>query len=157
MVEKDCAARDLRHMCRVRLRRSVSLEKEVSMKKVLVPAAIALLVIVALVAGSRCLRAEEKAADVTLKGTVVDMHCYVTHGIHDAKHTACANACIARGVPAGFLAEDGTLYVLFDEKPSSVKDKVAGLADVPVTLTGTPVVRGGIKGLQMKTIEKIKT
>ena len=127
------------------------------MKKVLVPAAIALLVIVALVAGSRCLRAEENAADVTLKGTVVDMHCYVTHGIHDAKHTACANACIARGVPAGFLAEDGTLYVLFDEKPFSVKDKVAGLADVPVTLTGMPVVRGGIKGLQIKTIEKIKT
>ena len=133
------------------------------MKKVLVPAIIALLVVCALVAGGRCLKAEDggkadsKEADVTLKGTVVDMHCYVTHGIRDAKHTACANACIARGVPAGFLAEDGTLYMLFGEKPFSVKDKVADLADVPVTLTGTPVVRGGIKGIQIKSIEKIKT
>ena len=126
------------------------------MKKVLIPAAIVLLVVVALVAGSRCLKAEDKAADVTLKGVVVDMHCYVTHGTRDAGHTACANACIARGVPAGFLAQDGTLYVLFGEKPFSVKDTVAGLADVPVTLTGTPVVRNGIKGLQIKSIAKQK-
>jgi hypothetical protein len=140
--------------------RSVLLEKEVSMKKALIPAVIALLVVFALVAGGRCLKAEDKAdkaADITLKGTVVDLHCYVTHGLHDAKHTACANACIARGVPAGFLAEDGTLYVLFGEKPFSVKDTVAGLADVPAALVGTPVVRGGIKGIQIKSIEKIKT
>jgi hypothetical protein len=125
-----------------------------AMKKNLLFVAIALLIVIALIVGSRMMAAEEKAADVSLTGTVVDMHCYVTHGIHDAKHTACANSCIARGVPAGFLADDGTLYVLFDEKPFSVKDKVAGLADVPATLTGTPVVRGGIKGIQIKSIEK---
>jgi hypothetical protein len=127
------------------------------MKKILIPAAIVVLVFAALVLGSLCLKADEPAADVTLKGTVVDMHCYVTHGIHDAMHTACANACIARGVPAGFLAEDGTLYVLFEEKPFSVKDKVAGLADVPLTLTATPVVRGGIKGLQIKSLQRAKS
>jgi hypothetical protein len=124
------------------------------MKKKLVIVAFALLIAAALILANRLKAAEEKAADVTLKGTVVDMHCYVTHGIRDAKHTACSNACIARGVPAGFLADDGTLYVLFDEKPFSVKDKVAGLADVPAKLTGTPVMRGGIKGIQIKTIEK---
>jgi hypothetical protein len=127
------------------------------MRKHLVLAVIVLLVVAALVVGSRCLKAEEKAEPVTLKGTVVDMHCYVAHGIHGAKHTACSNASIARGVPAGFLAEDGTLYVLFDEKPFSVKDKVADLADVPVTLTGTLVVRGGVKGLQIKSIAKLKS
>ena len=125
------------------------------MKKNFLTAAIALLILAALAAGTRLVGAEDKAADVTLTGSVVDMHCYVTHGIRDAKHTACSNACIARGVPAGFLADDGTLYVLFDEKPFSVKDKVAGLADVPARLTGTPVVRGGIKGIQIKTIERL--
>ena len=109
-----------------------------------------------LLAAARLARAEDKNPEAALRGTVVDMHCYVTHGVRDAKHTACSNACIARGVPAGFLADDGTLYVLFDEKPFSVKDKVAGLADVPARLTGTPVVRGGIKGIQIKTIEKVK-
>jgi hypothetical protein len=117
---------------------------------------IALLIIAALIAGSRLIGAEEKAAGapVKLKGTVVDMHCYVTHGLNDAKHTACSNACIARGVPAGFLAEDGKLYVLFGEKPFSVKDAVAGMADVPAVLTGTPVEKAGIRGIQIKSIER---
>jgi hypothetical protein len=103
------------------------------------------------------LRAEEKQPDITLTGTIVDMYCYVTHGSRDAGHTACANACIARGVPAGFLANDGTLYVLFGEKPFSVKDQVKDLADVPIRLTGTPVVRSGAKGIQIKSIEKVKS
>src|SRR6476469_1823284 len=113
------------------------------MKKTLLIAAIALLIIAALAAGNRLAGAEDHAADLPLSGSVVDMHWYVPHGVRDAKHTACSNACIARGVPAGFLADDGTLYVLFDEKPFSVKEKVAGLADVQVLLTGTPVTRGG--------------
>jgi hypothetical protein len=127
------------------------------MKKAIGPILVALLVTAALVLAARSLRAEEpeaKAAPVTVKGTVVDMHCYVTHGIHDAAHTACSNACIARGVPAGLLADDGTLYVLFEEKPFSVKDRVAGLADVPVIVTGRPVLRAGIKGIQISSIEK---
>ena len=116
---------------------------------------IALLIVTALVAGSRLFGAEEKpTAAVKLNGIVVDMHCYVTHGIRDAKHTACSNACIARGVPAGFLADDGKLYVLFDQKPFSVKEKVAGLADVPAILTGTPVERDGIRGIQITSIER---
>lgn len=114
---------------------------------------IALLIVAALVAGNRLVGADEKPAVVRVKGTVVDMHCYVTHGIRDAKHTACSNACIARGVPAGFLAEDGKLYALFGEKPLSVKDTVAGLADLPATVTGTLVERGGIRGIQIKSIE----
>ena len=116
--------------------------------------AVVLLIFAALLLASRLRALDDKAAEVTLAGTVVDMHCYVTHGIRDAKHTACSNACIARGVPAGFLTDDGTLYVLFDEKPFSVKDKVAGLADVPAILKGTPVERNGIRGIQIKSIEK---
>jgi hypothetical protein len=126
------------------------------MKKKWIPAAIVLLVVAALVAAARLLPAEEKGEEITVRGTVVDMHCYVTHGIHDPKHTACANACIARGVPAGLLADDGTLYVLFEQKPFSVKDRVAGLADVPVEAKGISVVRAGVRGLQVNSIEKIK-
>jgi len=119
---------------------------------------IVVLIVVALVAGSRLVGAEEKATGtpVTLKGTVVDMHCYVTHGLNDTKHTACSNACIARGVPAGFLAEDGKLWVLFGEKPFSVKDTVAGMADVPAIVTGIQVERAGVRGIQIKSIEKAK-
>ncbi len=124
------------------------------MKKRFLAAAFVLLVVAALLGGSRFLEGEEKPVPVSVKGTVVDMHCYVVKGSRDAKHTGCANACIARGVPAGFLAEDGTLYLLLEEKPFSVKDRVAGLADVPATVTGTLVVRNGVKGIQMTSIEK---
>jgi hypothetical protein len=59
-------------------------------------------------------------------------------------------------VLAGFLAEDGKLYVLFGEMPFSVKDAVVGLADVPAVLTGVPVERAGISGIQIKSIERAK-
>jgi hypothetical protein len=125
------------------------------MKRVAFPLAYALVASLALLVGARVFGAEEKPPRVTLTGTVVDTHCYVTHGIRDASHTACSNACIARGVPAGFLAEDGKLYMLFGEKPFSVKDTVADLADVPVKLTGLLVERGGVKGIQIQSIERI--
>lgn len=63
---------------------------------------------------------------------------------------------MSKGLPANrsLLAQDGTLYVLFEEKPFSVKDRVAGLADVPVIVKGTPVDRAGVKGIQIASIEK---
>lgn len=97
---------------------------------------------------------KEATTPVSISGTVVDLHCYVTHGIRDAAHTACSNACIARGIPAGFLADDGTLYLLFEEKPFSVKERVAGMADVPAIVKGTVSVRNGVKGIQITSIER---
>lgn len=124
------------------------------MNKIALRAIVVILIAAAALIGGSLLRADEKPADVTFTGTVVDMHCYVTRGAHDAKHAACSNACIARGVPAGFLADDGVLYLLFGEKPLSVKDQVADLAEVPAILHGTLVVRSGVKGIQIKSIER---
>ena len=125
------------------------------MKKTLVLGSVALLILAALVCSKSVPAADAASAEMAIRGSVVDMHCYVTHGIHDAAHTACANACIARGLPAGFLADDGTLYLLFEEKPFSVKDRVANLADVPAVVHGTVAVRNGVKGIQVKSIEKL--
>jgi len=130
-------------------------ERSTPMKRLVFSIAYVLVAGAALLIGASVFGAEGKSPSVTLIGTVVDSHCYVTHGIHDAGHTACANACIARGVPAGFLAEDGKLYMLFGEKPFSVKDTVADLADVPVKLTGKLVERGGVQGIQIQSIERL--
>ena len=124
------------------------------MKKTLALVSVASIILVALICSRNLPAADAASAEAAIHGTVVDMHCYVTHGIRDAAHTGCANACIARGVPAGFLADDGTLYLLFEEKPFSVKDRVANLADVPAVVRGTVSVRNGVKGIQMKSIEK---
>jgi len=104
------------------------------------------------------LRVNGQAPDTTvttLKGEVVDMHCFVTrHGGEGrgAAHAGCANGCLARNVTAGFVASDGKVYVLFDEKPFPVKDKIAGLAGKPVSITGVVVERDGVRGILLKTV-----
>jgi len=98
-------------------------------------------------------------AEVTLKGEVVDLHCYITrHGGEGRgpQHAGCANACLSRGVTAGFVASDGKLYLLFDEKPFPVKEKIAGLAGQQVTLTGTIAERDGVRGILLKSVEPAK-
>jgi hypothetical protein len=94
------------------------------------------------------------APDVTLTGEVVDLHCYVTRGAAGPDHAGCANACIGRGVTPGFVADDGRVFVLLGARPFPVKDQIAGLAGEKVTLTGTPVERGGVRALQLKTVER---
>ena len=54
----------------------------------------------------------------------------------------------------GFLADDGRVFVLLGGRPFPVKDQIAGLAGEKVTLTGTPVERGGVRALQLKTVER---
>ena len=93
----------------------------------------------------------EEAVSVT--GEIVDLHCYTSRGEKGEAHAGCANACISRDVPAGLLADDGTLYLLVNEKANSVKDKVAGKAGKKVTAKGKIVERSGMKALQLVSVE----
>jgi hypothetical protein len=88
---------------------------------------------------------------VTLTGEVVDLHCYTSRGAHGEEHAGCSNACISRDVPAGLLV-DGTLYLLLNERPIAVKEKVAGLAGKTVKATGKVVERNGMKVLMVETV-----
>jgi hypothetical protein len=137
------------------------LKRRHAMRKKLIFVPVAVLIGAALVLANRASAGEENAgaaaADVTLSGTVVDTFCYLQNGNHSAKHTSCSKSCIEKGVPAGFLTDDGTLYMLFNQTPGSVKDKIAGFIDVPAILKGTPMTRGGVKGVQIKSIEKKKS
>jgi hypothetical protein len=93
------------------------------------------------------------ADEVTLTGEIVDLHCYTSREARGAEHAGCANACISRDVPAGLLTEDGTLYLLLNEKSVSVKEKVAGKAGKKVTAKGKVVERSGMKALQLASVE----
>lgn len=90
---------------------------------------------------------------VSIRGEIVDLHCYTARGEKGEAHAGCANACISRDVPAGLLAEDGTLYLLVNERPVSVKEKVAGKAGKTVTAKGKIVERSGLKALQLLSVE----
>jgi hypothetical protein len=93
--------------------------------------------------------------EVTLKGEIVDMHCYISrhNGGQGAEHAGCANSCIGRGVTAGFVSEDGKLYVLLNEKMTAVKDKIAGLAGQAVKLTGFLLERDGVRAIELVRVE----
>jgi hypothetical protein len=118
---------------------------------------VGIIIAVGLIAGVSRLRVtfaqENKQTEVTLKGEVVDMHCYIANGEKGATHAACANACISRGVTPGFLASDGKLYLIFNDKLIPVKDKIANLAGQPVALTGIIVERDGVRAVILKHIE----
>jgi hypothetical protein len=93
--------------------------------------------------------------EVTLKGEIVDMHCYISrhNGGQGAEHAGCANSCISRGVTAGFVSEDGKLYVLLNEKMIAVKDKIAGLAGQTVRITGFVIERDGVRAIELLRVE----
>jgi len=89
---------------------------------------------------------EKKATsgDVTVKGEVLDMACYLDHGAQGAGHAGCAAKCIGSGLPVGLKTADGQVYLLIGEhKP--LNDQLAAYAAKTVTIHGKLVERDGIK------------
>ncbi len=109
---------------------------------------IALLLLILLV-----LPALAENESVSMTGEIVDLHCYTSRGAKGEEHAGCSNACLSRDVPAGFLADDGTLYLLVNEKPVSVKEKVAGKAGKKVTVRGKVIERNGVRALQLASVD----
>ena len=91
--------------------------------------------------------APEKSAtggDVTVKGEVLDMACYLDHGAQGAGHAGCAAKCISSGLPVGLKTADGQVYLLIGEhKPLNYQ--LAAYAAKTVTIKGKLVERDGIK------------
>lgn len=86
----------------------------------------------------------------TITGEVVDTGCYLAHSARGAKHVACANKCIAGGMPMGLLTSDGTLYLLtLDHDNADPFNQLKGMAGKTVAVTGTVISRGGMKGIDV--------
>jgi len=95
-------------------------------------------------------RADE---DVTVTGEVLDMACYLDHGAHGEHHAACAQKCIASGLPVGIKTDDGKVYLLIGEhKP--MNDELAPLAAKTVTIKGKLVTRDGISMIENAEVVK---
>lgn len=92
--------------------------------------------------------------EVTLKGEVVDLHCYMLHPDKGkgTEHASCAKSCINRGLPIGFLS-DGQIYLLLGQEHNSAKDLVVEYAGKPSVITGTLIEHDGAKAIQVKSIK----
>ena len=88
--------------------------------------------------------------EVTLKGEVIDLQCYLVHpdNAKGPDHAKCAEACIKKGLPVGFLTEKGKLYLLLGSGHDSVKE-LADKAGQPISLKGTLVEHEGMPAFQL--------
>lgn len=107
-------------------------------------------------ASSILVRAEDKTTDATssITGEILDMACYTDHGAHGEKHAACAQKCIASGLPVGIKSgSDGKVYlVIGDHKP--LNSELAEYGGKTITLKGKIVARDGISMLENAEIVK---
>ena len=100
----------------------------------------------------------EANGDVTLVGEVLDLYCYMKHPAkgQGAEHTKCAQNCIRKGLPIGFLS-NGDVYVIIGREHESAKDLVVDFAGTQAHLTGTLVEHDGVKAIEIASIEKVES
>ena len=105
---------------------------------------------------ARCVRAADDQAvanQVTVKGEVLDIACYIDHGAHGEKHAQCAATCIESGLPVGIKGEDGKTYLLIGEhKP--LNKTLAQYAGKTITVKGKLATRDGINMISNAEIQK---
>jgi len=93
------------------------------------------------------------AADVTVKGEVVDIACATEKGAagRGDAHSACALTCAKEGKPLGILTDDA-IYEVTGDFTANRNAKLLDFVAKAVTITGEVTERDGKKLLNVKTI-----
>jgi hypothetical protein len=99
-----------------------------------------------------------ESEDVTLVGEVLDLYCYMKHPANGqgAEHRKCAQNCIRKGLPIGFLS-DGEVYLIIGKDHESAKDLVVDYAGMQSRLTGTLIQHDGVKSIEIEKIENVES
>jgi hypothetical protein len=86
--------------------------------------------------------------DITVKGEIVDLACYLAKGKKGPEHKSCAQMCAKGGVPIGVLTQSEELYLLIDDhanpKPYEAAKKLAG---GNAEITGKKYVKNGMASI----------
>lgn len=86
--------------------------------------------------------------DLTVKGEIVDLSCYLAHNLKGRSHKTCAEQCAKRGLPIGVVDENGDAYLLMeDHNNAEPYDQAKGLAGTQAEVKGKKFSKGGINGL----------
>jgi hypothetical protein len=97
------------------------------------------------------------AADITVKGEVVDVACATKKGDGgkgDA-HASCAMACAKKGMPVGILTSDA-IYEVTGEWAANSNAKLLDFVAKQVEVTGEVTEKDGKKLLAVKSIKLAK-
>jgi hypothetical protein len=99
----------------------------------------------------------DKGKEITMTSLVVDTGCFLSHDSKGEKHEGCATACAKAGVPLALLDEaTGTLYIPVASDHKNQNAKLMPFIEKKVTVTGTLIEKGGVKGFAIKTVEAAK-
>ena len=92
--------------------------------------------------------ARADAEDVTVKGEIVDLACYLYHDKRGPDHKACAVLCAKKGVPMGLLTEAGDVYLLVDDHQNpDPYDATKKLSGTNAEIKGKKVSKGGMTAI----------
>lgn len=93
---------------------------------------------------------------VELKGEILDMACYISHGARGADHAACAKKCVKGGQPVGLITDDGKVFILFGgHDDMSAFNKVKDFAGSKVVVKGELFEQNGMKGVTVRAVKSL--
>ena len=95
----------------------------------------------------------EASENITVKGEIVDMACYIDHNATGEKHAQCARTCIESGLPVGIKGENGKTYLLIGEHKPINKELVQYAAKT-ITVRGKAISRDGFNMIENAEIVK---
>ena len=97
------------------------------------------------------------AADMTVKGEVVDVACSTSKkeaGKGEA-HASCAMVCAKKGQPVGILTADA-IYTVTGDYAANKNAKLLDFVAKTVTVTGAVTEKDGTKSINVKSIAVAK-
>ncbi|HYB93428.1 MAG TPA: hypothetical protein VEC39_00545 [Vicinamibacterales bacterium] len=94
-----------------------------------------------------------RAADMTVKGEVVDIACATSKkdAGRGAAHAACAMACAKKGQPVGIMTADA-IYTVTGDYAAKRNAKLLDFVAKTVIATGVVSEKDGIKQINIKSI-----
>ena len=94
------------------------------------------------------------AADMTVKGEVVDVACSTKKGEggKGEAHAGCAMACAKKGLPVGILTADA-LYTIVGDYASNSNAKLLDFVARKVVVIGEVTEKDGVKSINVKSIK----
>ena len=98
-----------------------------------------------------------QAREISVVGEVIDPVCYLTHGSRGPEHKGCVEACVKQGVTLAILEDKtGQVFVSLPADHSNPNAKLKDFVAVRVKVTGTLYSKGGLKGLHVKTVARVR-
>ena len=94
------------------------------------------------------------AADMTLKGEVVDSACATSkkEAGKGAGHATCAMVCAKKGQPVGILTADA-IYTVTGDYTANTNAKLLDFVAKTVIVTGAVTEKDGVKSINVKSIK----